>query len=234
MYLNETTIRQQEFCSPHKWCDNRCQRCPICDCPVRLGAIRQDWGAQMRAEAPQTRALLIEDVLRDFLRVMHGIANGGDRTSVDQERQELRCQTSRRSMRGLAEATCRFFAAVLDGRKASATTGVRTARECDEVLPLASLLRIKAAGLTAYGNDVGWELEALPNLLLMDTTARDLEEPLQLLREEVPSEIWERVNAAYQELRHAVSEELKGAETAQELLARMIGQRRAPSPFCTV
>jgi len=226
-----TTNMRQEFASPHKWCDSRCQRCPIGDCPVRLGVLQHDWGAQLRAEAPASPALRVEDVLRDFLRVMQGVANSGDSEDAGREI-EPGCRTSLRATRHLSEVACRFFAAVVDAMKASG--GRHAARESDEVLTLASLLRIKAARLDACGDEVGWELEVLPNLLLMGTTARDLEGPLQSLLEEVPKEARQRLDACYGELRDAVAEVLTDATTAHELLARMIEQRRAPSPFCTV
>ena len=232
---NKARMTQLVFSPPHNWCDHRCQRCPIADCPVRLGVMQHDWSHRVRVEGPHSTHIGIEEVLHDFCNVMNADGNHCARAGVASKHQEPDNPKSERVAQRLSETARLFFAGVQDAVKPSAASDSdETVVQWRSVLTMASLLRIKAAGLTAYWNNDGWDSDALPNLLLLNATACDLEGPLQLLRETVSTEIWTRLDARYQRLRDALSDLLIDAVAAQELLDRLVQQQQAPSPFCTV
>lgn len=237
MHPNEATPMQPDPVPPHAWCDNRCRRCPIRDCPVRSGGTRQDWGEQLRLEAPDATGLRLEDLLRDFRNVTNAGRRPEDRESRG-AREIAAAADPAPDARHLSDIVCRLFAAVQDAVNGPGEVRRRhVGTAIDEVLALASLLRIKAASLAACPDepqDARRQAETLPTLLLLHKTAENLERPLQALRDVVSAETSARLDACHGELRRAILARLTDAAAAQELLDRLIGQRRAPSPFCTV
>lgn len=234
----ETMIMREDFSPPHNWCDSHCNRCPLGDCPVRLRLIHRDWGHQMRAEAPHDADVRIEDVLRDFRKAMNKVTDVPEQQGIGHATPEYRPRPVSFDARRLSNVACRFFAAVHDAVKAFVSSGSdQAATSVDEVLGLVSLVRVKAARLTEHRTDLkddGWEPDALPNLLLLDATERQLRRPLQALRGAVPEDTWAQVEGCRMELQNALCEELSGRVDAQRQLSMLIRQRRAPSPFCTV
>jgi hypothetical protein len=234
----ETMSTREEFSPPHNWCDSRCQRCPIGDCPVRLRLVQHDWGHQMRAEAPHDEDVRIEDVLQDFRKAMNKITDIAVQVGSGHDAPERRPRFVSLDAQRLSDVACRFFAAVHDAVKVSVSSGSDPAiTRVHQVLRLISLVRIKAARLAEHRTDLkddGWEPDALPNLLLLDATERQLRQPLQTLQGAVPGEAWALAEGCRIELQHVLSEQLAGRVDAQRLMSRLIRQRRAPSPFCTV
>jgi uncharacterized protein YuzE len=219
------------FSSPFNWCDRRCERCPLADaCPVRRRERQRRWVHEGRGEDPDDPTTVVDDLadtMRSLMADLQRIANE-EGIDLDAPLPSLAVSLDGRRLRdaGLALVTALKDLPNVDGG--------------DELMNVATVVAMKCARVASYLEldrhtaRNAWSADLVPNLLLLEHLRRHLRDAFSRLSTTdgaAPGRPWKKLDDMERVLMPLISE--IGAEP-RRVLAALVGQNAAPSPFCLV
>ena len=221
-----------DFSPPYNWCDSRCERCPLDDCAVRLSLGRRARTHEVRGEDPEAPEVWLQDLHDNLQRSIDMLEALAQEEGLDLDTPPVPPKLVSLDVRRLSKAGQSCFTAALDAFENSSPLG----SEGEEILDLATLVKVKTARLTAFGEgerEETWEIDAVPNLFLIEQTLRAMGKHVSSLRATMPGTNWGRLEDSRLSAQRLIAEHLAGRFDARRVLADLVKQGKAPSPFCT-
>ncbi len=222
------------FSPPSNWCDGHCEVCPLDgDCRVRVRMAQRRWVHSARGEDPDDPAVVWADVVRDLNRAIGLVQDIAREEGIclDEPQPDLPVSlaSKRRYRSGL-----RLFQAMchLDRCEDADTQAL-----ADVALGNAATLLTKVGRIAAYDepDDPVWFADAVPNLMLIEHLLGSVESSLEAMRPRLRRADQDRLDRARADLRRDLDGHLLAIpRRARTMLSVLVGEGRAPSPFCTV
>jgi hypothetical protein len=220
-----------EFSSPHNWCDRQCERCLLSEhCPLVLREKQQRWQDEARGldpDDPERVMAHVHESLEEALRLLEQAARE-EGIDLDEPMPapvaDLRAERIKRVSMGVIEC--------LAGYEPKSEEQADAVGECKV---LATKVVTKIARVAGYASDGAetrevWELDAMPNLLLIERVKVDLRRALERAEPSAPpgSSALDALTAVEPLLAPWFAQV---SAAARATLAALEARGEAPSPF---
>lgn len=230
---------QESFVAPFNWCDGRCERCPLArECPLNRRIAQRRWVHTARGEDPDDMRVVLADMATDLERIARDLLEAAEEEGIDLDAPLPVLPTSLDSVR-LQRAATAMITALDSGIRPPEQPKPEVKRAIEEVMEIGICLSRKSGrigGQLADERDESWEMDIVPNLLLVERLRARLDEVLVelgggLLEEGAAA----AVRGALATMDRVLRPLIEGVDAeARAKLEEMIAAGAAPSPFCVV
>jgi hypothetical protein len=231
-----STTLTEAFSAPFNWCDRHCERCLLApDCPVHCVSEQQRYAHEMRGENADEVHIAIRDIAGDIVNALEML-----RTAASEEAFELSTPLPQPPIVldqvRLHNAGLELTAAVR--ALAPSPVSANESPVVEVAMAAAIILTTKVARIGAYltiPESDAWEIDAVPNLLLIERVRSQLTDALLRLDDEGfdPSSL-AKTRKTLGEINRILDPLIaKVGNEPRALMEALTARSAAPSPFCT-
>ena len=240
-HLNQATPSRghtigDAFSTPFNWCDSRCQHCPLMlECPLCRKLEQKRWVHEARGENWDDPGVVMQDISQELASVMETI-----RLLAIQQGIDLAAPLPR-PLIALDEVRLRKAGLELSVALAALTQSpeyTKQSQAIDDAVAAGITLTLKAARIGAYladrSSDI-WNVDAVPNLLLVERVLTQLTNALSQIDDEgFDKPTLEAIRKATSNINRTLSPLIVAiGRPPRLLLEALVARGAAPSPFCT-
>lgn len=159
------------FNPPSEWCDRRCERCPLAEgCAVFIRDRGRRWAHEMRGVDPDDSDVLFDDMMSDLASTQAMLEDYAEEEGIDLDAPLPETPVVLEAVR--LNAAAKTLAMVIGPAQGDPLSGL-VLLLVGKVARIASFLEQRALVPEDEGPSI-WDLDAAPNLFLLEHLRREL------------------------------------------------------------